>query len=204
MEVWKYFNNGIGYENGIPYGGAGYSETSDDGLIFEHALGGESYQAAPIELETGTGVGILLTEESVYDDDNNLTTDYALINEQTDLYFTIDNNEESKIIISIRGIMDKSRYSKKKYIPKITDCNILRNVLLYGKQGYNLISRKRNSHLTNADMEEIFISKFLNNLSITEKQKIFITNNTFARVEIVDPIRGNDIFCNGKISEELQ
>ena len=114
------------------------------------------------------------------------------------------NNEESKIIISIRGIMDKSRYSKKKYIPKITDCNILRNVLLYGKQGYNLISRKRNSHLTKADMEEIFISKFLNNLSITEKQKIFITNNTFARVEIVDPIRGNDIFCNGKISEELQ
>ena len=80
-------SNGIGYENGIPYGGAGYSETSDDGLIFEHALGGESYQAAPIELETGTGVGILLTEESVYDDDNNLTTDYALINEQTDLYF---------------------------------------------------------------------------------------------------------------------
>ena len=114
------------------------------------------------------------------------------------------NNEESKIIISIRGIMDKSRYSKKKYIPKITDCNILRNVLLYGKQGYNLISRKRNSHLTNTDMEEIFISKFLNNLSITEKQKIFITNNTFARVEIVEPIRGNDIFCNGKISEELQ
>ena len=113
-------------------------------------------------------------------------------------------DKESKIIISIRGVMDKTRYSKRKYIPKITDCNILRNVLLYGKQGYNLINRKRNSYLSNANMEEIFISTFLRNLSISEKQKIFIANNTFGRVEIVDPVRGNNIFCSGKIAEELQ
>ena len=112
--------------------------------------------------------------------------------------------KESKIIVSIRGVMDKSRYSKKKYIPKITDCNILRNVLLYGKQGYNMFTKKRNLHLTNSDMEEIFNSIYLNNLSITEKQKKFITSNTFARVEIIDPVRGNDIFCKGKIAQELQ
>ena len=100
--------------------------------------------------------------------------------------------------------MDKARYSKKKYIPKFIDCNILRNILMYGKQGYNLLSRKRNSFLTNAVMEEMFISNFLNNLSITEKQKEFILNNTFARVEIVDPVRGNNIFCKGKIAEELR
>ena len=75
---------------------------------------------------------------------------------------------------------------------------------MYGKQGYNLISRKRNSNLTNTEMEEIFLSTFLNNLSITEKQKSFILNNTFARVEIIDPVRGNDVFCQGKIAEELQ
>jgi len=114
------------------------------------------------------------------------------------------NEKKSKIIISIRGVMDKARYSKKKYIPKVIDCNILRNILMYGKQGYNLISRKRNSYLTNTEMEEIFLSTFLNNLSITEKQKSFILNNTFARVEIIDPVRGNDVFCQGKIAEELQ
>jgi|TARA_B100000959_G_scaffold115606_1_gene121757 hypothetical protein len=114
------------------------------------------------------------------------------------------NEKDSKIIISIRGVMDKARYSKKKYIPKFIDCNILRNILMYGKQGYNLLSRKRNSFLTNAVMEEMFISNFLNNLSITEKQKEFILNNTFARVEIVDPVRGNNIFCKGKIAEELR
>jgi hypothetical protein len=55
-------------------------------LIFEHALGGESYQARAFGLETGTGTGILLTEESSYDINGNLVSDYALINEQTDLY----------------------------------------------------------------------------------------------------------------------
>ncbi len=57
-----------------------------DELIFEHALGGQHYQAQAFELETGTGVGILLSEESEYDINNILITDYALINENTDIY----------------------------------------------------------------------------------------------------------------------
>jgi len=60
-------------------------EDGDD-LIFEHALGGQYYQAQAFELETGTGVGILLSEESVYDINDILVTDYALIHENTDIY----------------------------------------------------------------------------------------------------------------------
>ena len=99
--------------------------------------------------------------------------------------------------------MDKKRYSKKKYIPRISDCNILRNVLLYGKYGYNIF-QKRNKFLTNADMEEIFLSRFLGNLSISEKEKNFIIDNTLARVQVIDPVRGNDIFCTGNIIEDLR
>ena len=113
------------------------------------------------------------------------------------------SEKESKIIISIIGIMDKKRYSQKKYIPRISDCNILRNVLLYGKYGYNIF-QKRNKFLTNADMEEIFLSRFLGNLSISEKEKNFIIDNTLARVQIIDPARGNDIFCTGNIIEDLR
>ena len=113
-------------------------------------------------------------------------------------------DKDSKIIISIMGIMDKKRYSQKKYKPKLSDCNILRNILLYGKYGYNLIFQKRNKYLTNTDMEELFISKFLNNLSLSEKEENHITNNTLARVQIIDPVKGNDIFCTGKIAEELR
>ena len=111
--------------------------------------------------------------------------------------------KESKVVISIIGIMDKERYSKKKYKPKITNCNVLRNILLYGKYGYNIIFQKRNKYLTNEIMEEIFISRFLNNLSISEEEKKYISNNTFAKVKIIDPVKGNNMYCEGKITEEL-
>ena len=114
------------------------------------------------------------------------------------------SEKESKITISIIGVMDKERYSQKKYIPKISDCNILRNILLYGKYGYNIIFQKRNIYLTNADMEEIFLSRFLHNLSLSEKEKKYIVNNTLAKVQVIDPVRGNDIFCVGKIAEDLE
>ena len=100
--------------------------------------------------------------------------------------------------------MDKQRYSKKKYIPKISDCNVLRNLLLYGKYGYNIILQKRNTYLTSSDMRNIFITSFLNNLSLSEKEKSYLVDNTFARVEIIDPVRGNDFFCKGNIAEDLR
>tara|TARA_B100000579_G_scaffold418918_1_gene416986 strand:+ start:1058 stop:1639 length:582 start_codon:yes stop_codon:yes gene_type:complete len=111
--------------------------------------------------------------------------------------------KENKILINVIGVMNKRRYQEKKYIPNIVDCNILRNVLLYGKQGYSVIFKKRNKFLTNSDMEEIFISRFLNNLSITEEEKKYIMNNTNVLVEIKDPVRGNDISCKGAVAQDL-
>ena len=114
------------------------------------------------------------------------------------------SNEDSKIIISIVGVMDKRRYTQKKYTPKVSDCNVLRNLLLYGKYGYSLLFQKRNKYLTNENMEEIFISNFLSNLSLSDKEKKHIVNNTVARVEVIDPVRGKNVFCKGNIAEELQ
>ena len=53
-------------------------------------------------------------------------------------------------------------------------------------------------------MEEIFLTRFLHNLSLSKEEKNFIINNTLARVQVVDPVRGNDIFCTGKITEDLR
>ena len=114
------------------------------------------------------------------------------------------SKEESKIIISIIGVMNEKRYKQKKYIPKISDCNILRNILLYGKYGYNVIFQKRNKFLSSAHMEDIFLSRFLNNLSLSEKEKNYILKNTIAKVQIIDPARGNDFFCTGKIAADLK
>ena len=67
-----------------------------------------------------------------------------------------------------------------------------------------MIFQKRNTLLTSVDMEEIFLTRFLNNLSLSEKEKNYILNNTLVRVEVIDPVRGNDIFCAGKIAEDLR
>ena len=128
-----------------------------------------------------------------------LRIQYQTIVSQVDFF-----EKESRIIISVIGVMDKNRYTQKKYIPKISDCNILRNILFYGKYGYNLIFQKRNKYLTNANMEEIFLTRFLNNLSLTEKEKKYIVDNTFAKVQIIDPVRGNDILCFGNIVRDLR
>ena len=111
--------------------------------------------------------------------------------------------KDSKIIVSIMGVMDKMRYKKKNYKPKMSDCNVLRNLLLYGKYGYNLIFQKRNKFLTSDDMEKIFISTFLNNLSLSDEEKDYLTENTFAKVKVIDPIHGNNVYCEGAITKDL-
>ena len=127
-----------------------------------------------------------------------LRLQYQSVGSQVDF-----SKKDSKIVISIIGVMDKRRYSEKKYTPKISDCNVLRNILMYGKYGYNLIFQKRNNFLTNADMKEIFVSRFLNNLSLSKNEKNYIANNTLVKVKILDPVRGNNFYCSGKVIEDL-
>jgi len=57
---------------------------NDDEMVFEHAIGGQFFQARPIGIEDGQG--IILSEESVYDTDGILVTDYAILDENTDLF----------------------------------------------------------------------------------------------------------------------
>ena len=128
-----------------------------------------------------------------------LRVQYQNVGSQVDF-----SEEKNKIIISIIGVMDKRRYSNKKYKPKMSDCNILRNILLYGKYGYNFIFQKRNAFLTNAHMEEIFISTFLSNLSISKEEKDFIIQNTNVIATVIDPVRGNNITCAGNVARDLE
>jgi len=61
--------------------GSGDKILHEDGdqVVFEHSLGGQYYQARPIGLETGTGVGVLLTEDGgvVLDQNTDLYPHYS-------------------------------------------------------------------------------------------------------------------------------
>jgi len=42
-----------------------------------------------------------------------------------------------------------------------------------------------------------------NNLSLSEKEKEYITNNTLVNALIIDPVRGNNISCTGNVASDL-
>ena len=52
-------------------------------------------------------------------------------------------------------------------------------------------------------MEDIFVSRFLNNLSLTDSEKKYIINNTIVNSLIIDPVKGNDISCSGNVADDL-
>jgi len=82
--------------------------------------------------------------------------------------------------------MDKRSYSKKKYIPKASNCNVLRNLLFYKKSRYNIF-QKENSSLTEDYMQNNFKSLFLSNLSLSDKEQDFIVRNVKLKINIIDP-----------------
>ena len=52
-------------------------------------------------------------------------------------------------------------------------------------------------------MENDFKSKFLRNLSLSDKEQDFIVKNIKIKVNIIDPVRGNDLFCSGLLTKDL-
>ena len=57
--------------------------------------------------------------------------------------------------------MDQRRYKRKRYKPKLSDCNIVRNLIFFNQHGYGFF-QKRNKYLDPEIMKENFINNFLN------------------------------------------
>ena len=111
------------------------------------------------------------------------------------------DDEKKAIITEIYAIMNKMRYSKKKYIQKVSDCNQVRNLMFYRKSGYKFFSQKRDPSLSQDIMEDIFEEVFLNNLSFNEKEIDFLSNNMFVKVTIYHPVNKEELICSGKINQ---
>ena len=113
-------------------------------------------------------------------------------------------NEENKIIIDIEAVMNQRRYKEKRYKPKLSDCNIVRNIIFFNQHGYGFF-QKRNRFLTTENMEEYFINNFLNNMRLDKKETEVLVNNININVEIISPIKGHNIYCSGNlIQDELE
>ena len=110
------------------------------------------------------------------------------------------DNKREKISIKIYAVMDKNRYSKKKYKQKLSDCNQVRNLIFYKRQGYKFFTQKRDPALSQSVMEDIFKEVFFNNLSFGEKEIEFLLDNMFVDVTILHPVKKKELSCSGKVN----
>jgi len=110
------------------------------------------------------------------------------------------DNKREKISIKIYAVMDKNRYSKKKYRQKLSDCNQVRNLIFYKRQGYKFFTQKRDPALSQSVMEDIFKEVFFNNLSFDEKEIEFLLDNMFVDVTILHPVKKKELSCSGKVN----
>ena len=106
-----------------------------------------------------------------------------------------------KIFIEVQAIMDKSRYSKKKYKQKLSDCNVVRNLIFYQKTGYKFFTQKRDLYLSEELMKKIFKKDFLSNLTLNDNEIKFLMENMMVRVNIIHPVNKTKLVCSGNIND---
>ena len=109
--------------------------------------------------------------------------------------------KKGEIHTELYAIMDRNRYSKKKYSQKISDCNQVRNLMFYTKTGYTLFKQKRDPNLSTDIMEDLFKKNFFQNVSFTEEEIDFLLNKMFIKVIIFHPINKTELYCSGKIND---
>ena len=111
------------------------------------------------------------------------------------------DNKKEEIFINIYAIMDKNRYSKKRYEQKLSDCNQVRNLIFYQKLGYKFFTQKRDPALSQGTMEDIFKEVFFNNINFNEKEINFLLDKMFVNVTILHPIKKRELSCYGKVND---
>ena len=111
------------------------------------------------------------------------------------------DDKDKKIYIDVYAVMDRVRYSKKKYKQKLSDCNQIRNLIFYKKHGYKFFTQKRDPKLSKGVMEDIFKEVFFSNLSFNDEERDFLLNNMIINVSILNPITKMELSCSGKVND---
>ena len=115
---------------------------------------------------------------------------------------TVKYNEENGFSVNINAYMDKARYTKKKkYSPKISDCNAIRNKIFLNKVGYNFLTQKKNNFVSESKLTSTIFSRILNLSGLSVKDKERIINDTQIEIEIIHPNKFHSIKCRGRINQ---
>mgnify|MGYP001364507146 CR=1 FL=1 len=116
--------------------------------------------------------------------------------------YQVKFDDKNNFSININAYMNKFRYSKqKKYIPKISDCNVVRNKILVNKMGYDFLSFKKNKSFNEEDLNNSLIDGVFNFPGLDENLIKKTINNTSISINLIHPVRKHSFKCKGKINQ---
>tara|TARA_Y100000590_G_scaffold239897_1_gene269773 strand:- start:839 stop:1405 length:567 start_codon:yes stop_codon:yes gene_type:complete len=117
------------------------------------------------------------------------------------LNYNVVYKEGKNIVINIEAKMNRMRYKQKKYFPKLSDCNIVRNKIFYNKSGYTFFKRKKNYVLDKEIMTEILKNSIYNLENLDDEFKNFLIRQTKIKVKIIHPNQNKNYSCSGNIAD---
>jgi len=112
-------------------------------------------------------------------------------------------NDKDEITILIDAIMDKKRYSSKRYYPKLKDCIQVRNKLIANKFGYSFLKQSFNNLVNTETLSYTINENILNISSLNVDLKKKITNGTNIVINVMHPKSEKSIGCEGKLTDTL-
>ena len=115
--------------------------------------------------------------------------------------YNVVYEEGKNIEIILEAKMNQLRYKQKKYYPKLSDCNIVRNKIFYNKSGYTFFKRKINYTLDEDMMREILKKTIYNLENLDDELKKFLIDKTKIKVKIIHPNRNRNYSCSGNIAD---
>ena len=117
--------------------------------------------------------------------------------------YDITINDKDEITILIDAIMNKKRYSTKRYYPKLKDCIQVRNKVIINKFGYSFLKQSFNNLVNTETLSSKISENILNVSSLNQDQKRKIINEANININILHPKSEKSISCDGKIAETL-
>ena len=126
-----------------------------------------------------------------------LMVDYQSMN------FNLIVDDQNVFKLKIIAVMNKSRYQKKRYYPKNTDCNIVRNKLFLDKYGYTFWKRKPSYAFDEEDLQNVLINEIYGSENLSEKIIKELIDQTMIEIDIIHPRIDKSIKCSGKITQVI-
>ena len=107
--------------------------------------------------------------------------------------------EKDNINIIINAYMSKKRYSAKKYFPKLSDCNQVRNKLYVNKFGYSFFMQKKNNNVNSANLFNSISEDILDISILDGETKKNILEKTKVKINVIHPESSKSLSCGGNI-----